>query len=66
VKISVSKKKYIAAAFAAGLALVVAWYLWSSGGLPLITLTPAGFAQFTQSFDGSADDARLVLLLSPT
>lgn len=61
-----SKKRSITLAVAAGLAAVIAWYLWSSGGVPVTRLTPTNFSQFTQSFDGSADEPRLVLLLSPT
>jgi hypothetical protein len=61
-----SKNKSITVAVAAVLAVVIAGYLWNSGGVPLITLTPANFAEFTQSFDGSTDEPRLVLLLSPT
>jgi hypothetical protein len=60
------KKKYVAWAFAAGIAVILAWYFWGSGGPPLTTLTPANFDQFTRNFDGSADGARLVVLLSPT
>lgn len=61
-----SKKKYIPWAIAAGLAVIMVWYVWGSGGPSLTTLTPANFDQFSRNFDGSADDARLVILLSPT
>lgn len=60
-----SKKTAISVAVAVGVAAIIAWF-WSSGGVPITRLTPANFAQFTQSFDGSTDEPRLVLLLSPT
>ena len=63
---SMSKKRAISVAVAAGLAAIIAWYLWRAGGVPVTRLTPTNFAQFTQSFDGSTDEPRLVLLLSPT
>jgi hypothetical protein len=59
-------KKYIAWAVAVGLVALIGWYYWGLGGLPLTTLTPANFNQFSRSFDGSANEARLVVLLSPT
>jgi hypothetical protein len=51
--------------------LAVAFYLWGSshtpnGQPPLVSLDPRNVANFQQSFDASAADARLVLLLSPT
>lgn len=64
--VSMSKKRAISVAVAAGLAAVIAWHLWSSGGVTVTRLTPTNFAQFTQSFDGNTDEPRLVLLLSPT
>jgi hypothetical protein len=60
------KKKYVAWAVTAGLVAFIGWYFWGWGGLPLTTLTPANFDQFSHSFDGSADRARIVVLLSPT
>lgn len=61
-----SKKKKYVWAIAAGLVAFLAWYYWGLGGPPLTTLTPANFNRFSRSFDGSANEARLVVLLSPT
>jgi len=52
-------------------ALLIIWNLWLSKGTPpgqppLASLTPDNFANFRQEFNGTADRARLVLLLSPT
>jgi hypothetical protein len=60
------KKKYITWAVAAGLVATMGWYFWGLGGLPLTTLTPANFDQFSRNFDRTAGEARLVVLLSPT
>ena len=60
------KGKYIAWMAAAALAAGLGWYLWGSGGIPLTTLTPNNFDQFTRDFNRKTNDVRLVLLLSPT
>jgi hypothetical protein len=54
-----------------GVVLFVSWYfLWSGrtpkGQPPLTYIPPDNPAQFKQAFDGAADKARMVLLLSPT
>ena len=51
--------------------LVIVWYLWLAKGTPpgqppLTSLTRNNLDQFKRDFDGAADEARLVLLLSPT
>jgi hypothetical protein len=52
-------------------AFLIVWYLWLSKGTPpgqpaLASLTPTNFENFRQEFNGNADRARLILLLSPT
>jgi hypothetical protein len=52
-------------------ALLIVWYLWLSRGTPpgqppLTSLTENNLDQFTRDFNGVGDEARLVLLLSPT
>jgi hypothetical protein len=64
-----AKPKYIPLSFIVALALVVYWYYWGSSPSDqprLTSLTPMNFDQFKQAFNGAADRARLVLLLSPT
>jgi hypothetical protein len=51
-------------------ALLIVWYLWLSNGTPpgqppLTSLTQS-LDQFKRDFNGAGDEARLVLLLSPT
>lgn len=51
--------------------LVVVWYLWASratppGQPPLTPLSEDNLDKFKNDFDGAPDEARLVLLLSPT
>ena len=51
--------------------LVIVWYLWLSKGTPpgqppLASLTQNNLGQFRREFNGAGDEARLVLLLSPT
>jgi hypothetical protein len=63
------KRKYITLSLVIALALLVYWYYWGSsprGQPPLTSLTPMNLDQFKQDFNGAADRARLVLLLSPT
>jgi len=63
------KRKYITVSLIIVLALAVYWYYWGSsprGQPPLTSLTPMNLDQFKQAFNGAADRARLVLLLSPT
>jgi hypothetical protein len=52
-------------------ALLIVKYLWLSkatppGQPPLTSLTQNNLDQFKHDFDGAGDEARLVLLLSPT
>jgi len=52
-------------------AFLIIWYLWLSKGTPpgqppLASLTQDNLDQFTRDFNGAGDEARLVLLLSPT
>jgi hypothetical protein len=64
-----AKPTYITLLLVIALALVVYWYYWGSSprGQPALTsLTPTNLDQFKQAFNGVADRARLVLLLSPT
>jgi len=52
-------------------ALLIIWFLWLSRGTPpgqppLTSLTQNNLDQFRYDFNGAGDEARLVLLLSPT
>jgi hypothetical protein len=52
-------------------ALLIVWYLWLSKGTPpgqpaLTSLTEGNFDKFKSDFNSASDEARLVLLLSPT
>jgi hypothetical protein len=52
-------------------ALLIVWYFWLSKGTPrgqsaLTSLTQNNLEQFKHDFNGGGDEARLVLLLSPT
>ena len=52
-------------------ALLIVWYLWLSNGTPpgqpaLTSLTQNNLDQFKHDFNDAGDEARLVLLLSPT
>ena len=52
-------------------ALLIVWYLWLSKGTPpgqppLTSLTRNNLDKFTNDFNGAGNEARLVLLLSPT
>ena len=52
-------------------AFLIVWYLWLSKGTPpgqppLTSLTLGNLDRFKNDFDGAGDEARLVLLLSPT
>jgi hypothetical protein len=63
------KPKYITLSLVIALALAFYLYYWGSspsGQPPLTSLTQMNFDQFKQAFNGAADRARLVLLLSPT
>ena len=51
--------------------LLIVWYLWLSKGTPpgqppLTSLAQNNLDQFRRDFNGAGDEARLVLLLSPT
>lgn len=52
-------------------ALLIVWYLFMSKGTPpgqrpLTSLTQNNLDQFRHDFNSTGDEARLVLLLSPT
>jgi hypothetical protein len=52
-------------------ALSIVWYLWLSKGTPpgqppLTSLTQNNLDHFKKAFNDAGDEARLVLLLSPT
>lgn len=52
-------------------AFLIVWYLWLSKGTPpgqprLTSLTQNNLDHFKNDFDAAEDEARLVLLLSPT
>jgi hypothetical protein len=52
-------------------AFLIVWYLWLSKGTPsgqppLTSLRQNNFDEFRRDFNGAGDEARLVLLLSPT
>jgi hypothetical protein len=52
-------------------AISIVWYLWLSKGTPpgqppLTSLTQNNLDQFRNDFNGAGNEARLVLLLSPT
>ena len=51
--------------------ILIVWYLWLSKGTPpsqppLTSLTQNNLDKFKDDFNGAGDEARLVLLLSPT
>jgi len=51
--------------------LVIVWYLWLAKGTPpgqppLTSLTRNNLDQFKHDFNSAGNEARLVLLLSPT
>ena len=51
--------------------LVAGVYLWGPsktppGQPPLFVLSASNFSEFQSAFDSSADDPRIILLLSPT
>lgn len=62
------KRKRAAWLGGAALAFVAlgAWYLWGLQNAALISLNQTNLGQFTQTFDTSAAEPRVVLLLSPT
>jgi len=52
-------------------AFLIVWYFWLSKGTPpgqppLTSLTRSNLDHFKNDFNGAGDEARLVLLLSPT
>ena len=52
-------------------AFLIVWYLWLSKGTPsgqppLTSLTQNNLDHFENDFNGAGDEARLLLLLSPT
>jgi hypothetical protein len=52
-------------------AFLIVWYLWLSKGTPpgqppLTSLTQNNLDHFRNDFNGAGDEARLLLLLSPT
>jgi hypothetical protein len=63
--------KYALGAVGIIAAILIVWYLWLSKGTPsgqppLTSLTRNNLDHFTNDFNGAGDEARLVLLLSPT
>lgn len=48
------------------LILLGGWYLWGPSGGNLTALNEANFAQFTRQFNSTANDKRVLLLVSPT
>ena len=66
-----AKTKYMLSLVGLALALMLCWhFLWSDrtpdGQPPLTYLRLNNADQFKHQFDGAAENARLVLLLSPT
>ena len=66
-----AKRKYMLWFVGLSFALLLGWhFLWSDrtpdGQPPLTYLRSNNTDQFKRQFDGAADKARLVLLLSPT
>lgn len=66
-----AKRKHLLWLVAVAFALLLGWhFLWSDqtpdGQPPLTYLRPNNTDQFKRQFDGAAEKARLVLLLSPT
>ena len=66
-----AKRKYMLWFVGLSFALLLGWhFLWSDrtpdGQPPLTYLTANDIDQFKLQFDGAAEKARLVLLLSPT
>ena len=66
-----AKKKHLLWFVAVAFALLLGWhFLWSDrtpdGQPPLTYLKSNNTDQFKRQFDGAAEKARLVLLLSPT
>jgi hypothetical protein len=63
--------KYALWVFGVIAAFLIVWYLWLAKGTPpgqppLTSLTQHNFDHFKNDFNGAGDEARLVLLLSPT
>ncbi|MFZ0761241.1 MAG: hypothetical protein WAM69_14935 [Candidatus Sulfotelmatobacter sp.] len=59
-------KRYLLWLGAVAVVAAAGWYFWDPGSVPLVSLTENDSHLFKQAFDGSANDARVVLLLSPT
>jgi hypothetical protein len=67
----VKRKGIIAASVAIVIALLLSFYLfWGSsvpnGQQPLIRLNSSNFASLKETFNASANDVRLIVMLSPT
>jgi hypothetical protein len=60
------RKKYALWLVAVVVAVLIGRYLWSPGGIPLITLKQDNLELFSDAFNASSSQARAVLLLSPT
>jgi hypothetical protein len=60
------RKKYAFALIAIALTAGMVWYLWGTGSVPLVSLTPSNFDEFRSAFNQDARAPRAVLLLSPT
>lgn len=68
---AIPMKKYVFRLVGIIAALLIVWYLWLSKGTPpgqppLTSLTQNNFDHFKNDFNDAKDEARLVLLLSPT
>jgi len=65
------KTRYKVAVAALLVLVALAWYGWGpsntpAGQLPLVSLRKGDVTSLRESFNGAADDVRVVLLLSPT
>lgn len=68
---TIPMKKYALSLVGIIAALLIVWYLWLSKGTPhgqppLTSLTQDNLDHFKNDFNDAKDEARLVLLLSPT
>ena len=60
------RKKHASWLLAILLVAGIGWYFSSTGNIPLVSLNPTNFDEFSVAFNGDAHDTRAVLLLSPT
>jgi len=64
--VETAKTKYALSLAAFIAVLLVSWYFWGPAGSTLTSVNQNNFAQFVEEFDRTANDERLLLLLSPT